>query len=142
MVCMKLLTATRITQGVRQTDYSWTTEGELVFVQEISSDCDDLPGVDTGVSRGFAGLSSHRATTTALVRDLPLTRQDVREALRGYLEATGFAGTMTADELEAVLDEEVDAMIRIGGHWPVGAVVERDRTLMRSRGMAPLESAS
>lgn len=131
---MKLLTATAATQGHRANDFHWCTEGELVWVQEEESDCDRYE--DTGTSRAWVGMSSHRATSTAVVADLPLTGADLREALRGYLESAGFAAYIAPDELAKILNEEVELLSRIGGRYPVGMVVERQGPLMRARGRA------
>ena len=56
---MKVLVATERGQGTKQDDYSWTTEGELVRLD----DCPDRYCRCTG----FSGVESHRATSTALV---------------------------------------------------------------------------
>ena len=39
--------------------------------------------------RSFAGLNSHRATTTAEVREVDLTEADVVDAVRSSLDAAG-----------------------------------------------------
>lgn len=132
---MQLLTATSATQGRRDNDFHWCTEGELVWVREEESDRDRFE--DTGVSRAWVGLSSHRATTTAIVTDLPFTAADVRSALRGYLDSVGFGGGMSSGVLEEILDQEVELLVRLGSSVRVGTVVERQGPLMRSRGRAP-----
>lgn len=147
---MRLLTATAATQGERQDDFHWCTEGELVWVHEDSLDdgtddwTDRRPagGDDLcGIARAWIGLSSHRATTTARVSDLPFTPADVRLALRGYLESAGFARFLQPWELESALDEEAALLIRLGRRYPTGTVVERRGPYMRARSAGPLGRA-
>jgi hypothetical protein len=73
-----------------------------------------------GCGRAFFGLSSHRATTTAQIRDLPMTREDVIKAFAAYYEAAGY-GTPPP----SILDEEFDGMQDLISRWPSGAVIER-----------------
>jgi len=63
---MKVLTATRDTQGWRDDDFCWTVEGELVLFAPIECGhgyVDD----GCGCRRSMAGVVSHRATTTVKV---------------------------------------------------------------------------
>lgn len=62
---MKVLVATNETRGMFEDDYCWTVEGELVYIQTVA--CQNPA---SGCDRGFAGLSSERATTTAMVGEL------------------------------------------------------------------------
>src|SRR4029078_5543731 len=81
MAGMKVLVATRRSQGDRKGDFSFCVPGELVYLASIC-DCDLLfPKHGCGCSRGFAGLSSLRATTTAEVVDLDFTVADYVEAV-------------------------------------------------------------
>lgn len=73
---MKVFVATRETQGVREDDYCWTIEGELVRLPGLTCDCPDC-----GCDRGMAGLSSSRATTTAKV----VNRDDLDPRTYGML---------------------------------------------------------
>jgi hypothetical protein len=156
---MRLLTATAETQGKRPDDFHWCVQGELVWVQEA----DDVGSADrpadrsvvgdhvgreapqgradvgqdrfdaSGIARSWIGLSSHRATTTARVSDLPLSPADVRLALLGYLESSGFAGLLQPWELERVLDDESALLLRRGARYPAGTIVERRGPYMRAR---------
>jgi hypothetical protein len=117
---MKVLTATATGQGVRDNDFNWTIEGELVQVGLACASDQLNPDGGCGCGRSFSGLSSHRAGTTAVVRDLPLSRQDVATAVAGYLESAGY-GSPTSQELA----DEVDELLAIADYFPVGAVLER-----------------
>jgi hypothetical protein len=117
---MKILTATAAGQGARDNDFDWTIEGELVWIGLVCATDRRNPDGGCGCGRSFSGLSSHRATTTAQVRDLPLTRDDVTKALAGYCEAAGY-GVVEPVELA----EEVDELLRVVSEWDVGTIVER-----------------
>jgi hypothetical protein len=126
---MRLLTATALTQGTRDNDYHWATEGELVTI-DPPCDCDHGdPDNRCGCARGFAGMSSHRPTTTALVWDVDLTTADLRLALVAARQDAGWELT------EAELDEEVDSLIRLGAFWDAGTVVERRADRLVTRGV-------
>jgi hypothetical protein len=117
---MKVLTATAAGQGARDNDYNWTVEGELVLIGYACGTDRLDPDGGCGCGRAFTGLSSHRGGTTAVVRDLPLTRQDVATALVGHHESTGF-GAPPAEELRAELDE----LLGLAEFFQVGALLER-----------------
>lgn len=127
---MKVLVATGLTQGTRTNDYDHCIAGELVLVQVgpvCAKDRGDPDG-RCGCGRGFGGLNSQRATTTALVADVPLTRADYVEAIRSSLVQQGWrehAGHAAA---------EADGMSVLLALWRVGTVVERrlDRVLVRA----------
>lgn len=90
---MKVIVATSESQGERTTDYHFAIEGELIEIQEpCGRDRRAGPGeVGCGCSRGFAGLSSHRATTTVRIAEIPgLTVADYVSALEASLEAGGW----------------------------------------------------
>src|SRR4051812_40069659 len=125
---MKILVATAQSQGHRTNDFHFCIDGELVI---LSFPCDrdtNDPDGRCGCSRSFAGLNSHRATTTALVTALPdFTADDYLEAIHGFLEATGF----DADLAEDIAREH----LRLAQQFPVGAVLERrlDDIIWRQR---------
>jgi hypothetical protein len=124
---MKLLTATASTQGQRDNDFDWCVEGELVRIGPVCANDRDDPDGYCGCGRAFGGLNSHRATTTAMIRDLDgFTRADCIEAIRSSLFEQGWdPGTA---------EDEADELIQIAAGWPVGAVAERriDHVLVRT----------
>jgi hypothetical protein len=75
------------------------------------------PDGGCGCGRAFAGLNSHKGTTTAKVKEVELSGEDYVEALRSSLEQQGWP-TEDVAELAAWLSELVDS-------WPAGAIVER-----------------
>ena len=104
---MRVLVATSELQGQTPGDYAHTVTGELVTATVTQCDCPDC-----GCDRGFAGLASHRATTTAMVVEHPhVTTSDLRDVIFDYLVAGGWLGSDSAllvvngsrDEVEVVL---------------------------------------
>jgi hypothetical protein len=125
---MKLLTATATSQGTRDNDYNWAVEGELVLIQPpCATDALDPDGA-CGCGRGFAGISSHRGTTTAQVRDLPLSPADVAEAYGSYLHSAGYGRPP-----RSMLNQIASDMIELVSDWDVGAIVERRLDMIRLR---------
>lgn len=116
---MKVLVATASTQGARPNDYCWTVEGELVRVDEVCrTDLEDPDG-GCGCGRGFAGLASHHATTTARVAEVDLGVEEYAEAIRSSLEAQGY------EPDGALVREEAEVLRTIAAALVVGTVLER-----------------
>lgn len=129
---MRVLIATNELQSVADGDYSFTVEGELVT--PIVAQC-HTPD-DCGCSRGFPGLASSRATTTAMVVDRPfITLDDLRDVVRDSLERDGWLDLLgdSAAEIDEIIDEHVEAIDEICRTFAPGTVVERHGTLVRSR---------
>lgn len=123
---MKLLTATREGQGDRDGDFCHAVEGELVFAGFVCATDAADPAGGCGCGRAFSGLGSRRATTTALVRDLDLTYDDVRGALTDHLVAAGMGpDVIGAVEFEDLVAEEVEQTVRYAQVWRPGTVVGR-----------------
>jgi hypothetical protein len=114
---MKVLVATSQTQGLRRNDFFYCVEGELVTVGLVCAADESDPDGGCGCGRAFAGLNSHKATTTAMVKEVELSEDDYVEALRSSLEQQGWP-TEDVAELARWLAELVDT-------WPTGAIVER-----------------
>jgi hypothetical protein len=117
-MALKLLTATNSSQGFRDNDFDWCVEGELVHIGMVCARDRNDPDGGCGCGRSFAGLNSHRATTTAMVREVPgFTDADYVLAIRSSLEQQGCDASFA--EHEAAL---LRCLVR---DWPVGVVVER-----------------
>lgn len=123
---MRLITATALTQGLRDNDFDWCVEGELVhFGLVCAKDRYDADG-GCGCGRAFAGLNSHRATTTALIREIPgFTFGDYVEAIRSSLEQQGWDPSTAEDEATELLG--------LAAVWPAGTVLERRLDLIATR---------
>lgn len=114
---MKVLTATVTTQGHRGNDFDYCVEGELVHIDMVCAKDRSDPDGGCGCGRAFAGLNSHRATTTAMIREIDFTRGDYVEALRSSLDQQGWES--------AAAQDEADALLLLADALPVGVVVER-----------------
>lgn len=128
---MKILTATGRTQGQRASDYDWCIEGELVTCATVICDRDRAEGPDggCGCGRAFSGLNSHKATTTAMVRDLDgYTFEDLLEAVRSCREQSGWNDGGELAKAEAV------ALAELAAEHPAGTILERrlDDALVRA----------
>ncbi len=118
---MKVLTATRRTQGDRPGDFCWTIPGELVRFG-MTCDRDRLnPEGPCGCGRSFAGLASSKATTTAEVRDLDMTRDDYLATLASNLQRNGW----DSGDLHADLERYADELLDLAAWAGAGAVLER-----------------
>lgn len=152
---MRVLVATNELQGSTHGDYAWTVEGELVT--PLAVEC--CSPHDCGCARGFPGLASAKATTTAMVVDRPgVNTTDLCDAVRDYLERGGwvdlfeqaaevdeagdhehdgesFLGDLhdVDDMIESLIDEHVDAILQICREFPVGTVVQRDGDFVWAR---------
>ena len=114
---MKILVATGHTQGTNPGDYHYCVERELVWIQE-PCDRDRLdPDGPCGCGRGFAGAASHRATTTAMVVETEMTREDVVLAFDTSLGDGGWPRSWAED----VADDNLE----IAAQLPVGAIITR-----------------
>jgi hypothetical protein len=128
---MRLLTATARGQGGRDNDYNWTIEGELVIPSLIvcRADADDPDGA-CGCGRGFGGLASHRATTTALIREVAgVSRADYIAAIRASLEDQGWGGEGA--------DLVATTMIAAASALQLGVVIERRLDTIQVRRSQP-----
>jgi len=137
---MRALLATTATQGTRPTDYCWAHEGELVRLPGLTCDCPDC-----GCDRGFAGLTSSRATTTCMVSEIDLDATQLREIVTTTLRREGWIGTCGDDEDEnaSMIDAFVETHIETAEHFPVGTVLElRDGSVVSPRAWtSPVDDA-
>jgi hypothetical protein len=123
---MMLLTATRKGQGERAGDFSFTVEGELVLVGPVCARDQADPDGGCGCGRAFSGLSSHRATTTAIVRDLAFDEADVQAAVESYFAGTGLGpDTLGVTDFAELVEETVFQTLAFARPWQPGTVLRR-----------------
>lgn len=128
---MKVLVATNEGQGEIPGDFNWTVEGELVTLGSIECREPDR----CGCGRGFAGLASGRATTTALVVEHEhLGEDDLRDAVHDSLDRGGWI-ELLEDEGEVIdlVDDYVQGIRKACAAFPVGTIVGRSRSLVFDR---------
>jgi hypothetical protein len=149
---MLVLIATNELQGTALGDYAWTVEGELVT--PLGPECSM---VGCGCTRGFPGLASGTATTTAMVVERPgVTRDDLRDAIVDHLDRTGWIRLIEQTALErwaalgddddpdepiddpdeliaALVDEHLEMIEQVCAAFPVGTVVGRREDVVQAR---------
>lgn len=114
---MKVLVATHESQGVRADDFDGCVEGELVWIQEPCVR-DRSGSGECGCGRAFAGVASHRGTTTATIRDLPgMTLGEYIEALRSSFVDQGWPAEWAPEVALELLD--------CAKTWDEGVILER-----------------
>lgn len=124
---MRVLTATKRTQGQRSNDFSWTVEGELVTFPVIECGHGTIDD-GCGCKRSMAGLASHRATTTVQVTDRPdLTPGLYRTLIVDGLKAQGYLNDQLLEsrEVQEWVGETVDELVFIAAIFEMGTVLER-----------------
>lgn len=119
---MKVLVATRQTQGAVRGDFCHTVDGELVTPHVV--ECAD--GDRCGCARAFSGLASDRATTTAMVVDLEhVDRGTLEAAVRDNLERWGIAAEVPPEEIDDEVQDHLEAIEWACAGRPVGTIVRR-----------------
>jgi hypothetical protein len=120
---MRVLVATDKTQGRVDGDYCWTVEGELVLGKPLL----ECASPDRcGCGRGFPGLASCRATTTAMVVDRPhIGRAELGQAILDSMDRQGWLQWMEQDEIEDGVEDEIALIEEVTAAFPDGAIVGR-----------------
>jgi hypothetical protein len=145
---MLVLIATDELQGTAPDDHHHAVDGELV-VPKVMECPDSLCDV---CRRGWFGLVSHGATTTAMVVERPgVTQADLRRRIHDWLDCTGTIdlivsaaesgeyevdGLVVADPVAAVaelVDAHVHEIQLICQTFGVGTTVSRLGTLVSPR---------
>ena len=117
---MRLLVATKRGQGDRPDDYCFAADGEPVT--PLLPDCTVPAGC--GCRRGFDGLHTDRATTTALVTE----RNDLSpDGLLALLDAAvARARVVAGGAVVPAATEQFEEIERLASSFPVGTIVRRD----------------
>lgn len=125
---MKVMVATRRGQGIRDNDYFHGSEGELVRIDIGCATDRDNPDGRCGCGRGFAGLTSSRAMTTAIIEDRPLSH-------RQFVDAVGrsCARDWQMHRGDPAVRELADDLLRFASAFDIGAVLERRGDLLQVR---------
>jgi hypothetical protein len=119
---MKVLIATRRTQGARKNDFCHSQDGELVAfpIVECGGEKPDGP---CGCARAMSGLDSLKSTTTIEVAERDLSRSEYEAAIMASYRKGGWVKDgATWDD---VLRETAGDLLRLAADFPVGAVLER-----------------
>jgi len=115
---MKVLVATKETQGERKSDFFWTEEGEYVY---FGFECCNTESC--GCSWSFSGMKSRKGTTTAKVIDASITKEMLVIALRkSHAKAYPSMDEKTLDEGSV---EDAERLLKLASLFEVGAVLRR-----------------
>jgi hypothetical protein len=118
---MKVLVATKKTQGFRNNDFSWTDEGEYLG---FSFECDGATADDAcGCARSFSGLGTHKATTTAIVEDKTGISENTFIGI--YRLSMVRAGFVAPGENAPWVRDHVRSILEIASRYAVGTIVEK-----------------
>ncbi len=131
---LPVLLATYRTQGQRSNDFASVGDCELVTLASICDRDRGNPDGGCGCGRAFAGLGSHKATTTAIVVEMDMTRDDYLRRMRASARDAGF---LADGEDPADIDDQADDLLAIAGGWPIGTVIERRGDLIQVRQWPP-----
>lgn len=128
---MKLLRATKATQGQRENDFCWAADNELVypgFICGRDKNDDGTFNVDggCGCARAVCGVDTHKGTTTFVVSEEPLTRDEAEAIFEQSLVCAGWG----EESGIAALDE----VLKIAEPFDTGVVLERRGQHYRVRG--------
>ena len=137
---MKILVATKATQGKRTSDFSFAIEGELVMIPTMECDGEAVDG-HCGCRRAMAGLESHSATTTVKVVERDLTPRQLELTIRKGWQQSGWANLMGV-KIEGYARAEAQELIRVAQAMKLHGVYGRRGGSMEFRGMDSPENAS
>jgi len=147
---MLVLIATHDFQGTAPGDYAHTVDGELVTA--VVDECGSSDRC--GCSRGFPGLASAKATTTAMIVDRPgVTEEDLHDAIYDWLDRGGWIDLVeqetaerirpdecppsesASDTINDMINDHLETIIEVCASFPVGTVLGRRGPLVAARSM-------
>ena len=129
---MKVLVATRRTQGQRPDDFCFTLDGELVSLPVVV-----CKARDCGCERSMGGTATKRGTTTFTVADRAEIDVGIyRRLLRDDLVTGGWIDEQQQDRW---IDDHIDRHLAIVAVFDVGDVLEirEGMVIRRSRWHQP-----
>jgi len=120
---IKVLVATKISQGVRKNDFCFCEENELLY-SGMECDKESVDG-GCGCKRSMAGIRGLKATTTMKVIELEKSVNWYKNQIKKSLEKGGWLSLMTIKEAENNISETVTMLLDLAKKLKVGAVYER-----------------
>jgi len=129
---MKLLVATKKTQGHRENDFCFAEEGELLM---FGFECDgEKVDGSCGCRRAMSGFKTHQGTTTMRVKDVDLTKQQFRAMwVCSNSEAGWFDGNEMTPEQDKWADMEVKELLKIAKRFEPHMVIEKRGNCFQER---------
>ncbi len=122
---MKVLVATQATQGQRANDACLAKEGELVtFGSECSNPEHGINGL-CPCQRILIGVFSLGLTTTVQVAEREMTEVGLYRLLAEFHTHYGTAAKARPKELDALIRQDIAALMYTAGQFQAGDVIER-----------------
>lgn len=135
---MKVLVATRETQGQRANDFCWAEEGELVTFSVLECDREGVDG-SCGCKRSLSGVRSGKGTTTLLVVDQAVTYQEVHAAITESVRAGGWVTVCAEETIHEYISSVLRVLLATAARHPVGTVLERREDGLQARSRVAVE---
>lgn len=142
---MKVLVATKKTQGQKPGDYSDTPEGELVtfgsnsdeYVDETQNKPRSEWKKGTRKSKKYdtamVGITSGKATTTILVAEVDITEYELARKVSKSLDIRGWRETMREKRFRKWIEQDVRDIIKVANDFSTGAVLEKKKNKFYER---------
>ena len=128
---VKVLVATKETQGQRHSDFSRAKEGELVL---SGYEC-DLERIDgrCGCRRSKVGVETLSSTTTFKVVERNITDAKLIELVRESYRHSGWLLLFSEEEGQYQIETDVAELKRLADSFPIGAILEKRGERIRQR---------
>jgi hypothetical protein len=118
---LKVLVATKQTQGQRKNDFCHVPEEELVrFGFACDRDADD-PNGSCGCNRSLIGFDCQKATTTFRIMSIAMTKE---RYIAEYLLSLGKVWDTLGSNLIADLIDDTNRLLKVADYHREGAVLE------------------
>lgn len=128
---MKVLVATKETQGQRGNDFCHANEGEIVNFH-LECDGETVDG-ECGCRRSMSGIETHKATTTIKVAEIDITREKFFEKIKQGLQKGGWLALMKENEANKFVKQDADELLKMADHFDVNSVIEKRGDIFRQR---------
>lgn len=128
---IRVLVATKETQGRRKNDFCFAEEGELIM---RGSECDgEAVDGNCGCRRAMSGVRTQLATTTMKVVELGIAPEDIKKQMKDSLVKGGWASLMKPEQVEEMVNSNYKENKELAEYFGVGAIVERRGDVFRRR---------
>ena len=126
---MKVFVATKQTQGFRPSDFSFTSEKEVVRFGSVCDRDEDIDGT-CGCRRSMVGLATRKATTTFMVAEIEITDDDYFRLVRNSYMSSGWPNHL----IEDFVKEDIVTLKELTDTFPTGMVLEKRGPIIQERG--------
>lgn len=118
---MKVLVATKETQGKRDSDFSFVPEEELVTFEAFQCSGEKIEG-KCGCKRSMVGIECHKSTTTMKIVERDITPAQLKEMIVRSMQKSGWG---SGKDVVKFAQENVDNLIGIAEHFPLNSILEK-----------------